>query len=141
MSISPHEAAYGAYLNYLHFGEATLTFPQTLILRYGRFEADDRKSPQVVDDYSRWFFARLKSIESVLTSSQFLCGSQFTAADISVGYALMLADYLELSGSFRPATANYWHRLKERPAFLRAICAQERSAIEQQVPTTPAPKT
>jgi len=27
------EDDYGAYLNYLHFGEATLTFPQTLVLR------------------------------------------------------------------------------------------------------------
>ena len=32
------EPAYGAFLNWLHFGEATLTFPQTLVLRYGRLE-------------------------------------------------------------------------------------------------------
>ncbi|OYW27356.1 MAG: glutathione S-transferase, partial [Caulobacter sp. 12-67-6] len=36
LSVRPDEAGYGAYLNGLHFGEATLTFPQTLVLRYSR---------------------------------------------------------------------------------------------------------
>ena len=44
-----HEADFGAYLNYLHFGEATLTFPQTLVLRYVRFESEERRSSQVAD--------------------------------------------------------------------------------------------
>jgi glutathione S-transferase len=38
LSVLPGEPEYGRYLNMLHFGEATLTFPQTLLLRYGRFE-------------------------------------------------------------------------------------------------------
>lgn len=42
-NVQPDEADFGAYLNWLHFGEATLTFPQALILRYSRFESD-RKS-------------------------------------------------------------------------------------------------
>ena len=33
LAVSPDEADYGAYLNFLHMGEATLTFPQTLVLR------------------------------------------------------------------------------------------------------------
>ncbi|MET0743430.1 MAG: glutathione S-transferase N-terminal domain-containing protein, partial [Microvirga sp.] len=38
LAVAVHEEAYGDYLNWLHFGEATLTFPQTLVLRYGRLE-------------------------------------------------------------------------------------------------------
>ncbi len=34
--VGVEEPAYGAFLNWLSFGEATLTFPQTLVLRYGR---------------------------------------------------------------------------------------------------------
>ena len=55
-------AAYGAYLNWLHMSDATLTFPQTLVLRYGRFEPTERQQPQVVVDYTRWFLARLRAV-------------------------------------------------------------------------------
>jgi len=56
LDVSVDEPDFGAYLNYLHFGEATLTFPQTLVLRYGRFEPAERRSPQVAEDYSKWFY-------------------------------------------------------------------------------------
>src|SRR4030095_12248619 len=38
MDVGVNEPDFGAYLNFLHFGEATLTFPQTLVLRYRHFE-------------------------------------------------------------------------------------------------------
>jgi glutathione S-transferase len=34
------EPAYGAFLNWMYFSDATLTFPQTLVLRYGQLEAE-----------------------------------------------------------------------------------------------------
>jgi glutathione S-transferase len=58
LNVGTDEADFGAYLNYLHFGEATLTFPQTLILRYARFEPPERRLPQAAEDYARWFFCR-----------------------------------------------------------------------------------
>ena len=63
LAVGPEEADFGPFLNWVHFGEATLTFPQTLILRYGRFEPHERKLPQVVDDYTRWFLSRLRAID------------------------------------------------------------------------------
>src|ERR1700749_4819591 len=36
LAVAPDDPDYGAWLNWLHFGEATLTFPQTLVLRYRR---------------------------------------------------------------------------------------------------------
>jgi glutathione S-transferase len=53
--VGPQESAYGAFLTWLFFGEATLTFPQTLVLRYSRLEPNGRRNPQVVDDYTKWF--------------------------------------------------------------------------------------
>ncbi|MBU0829099.1 MAG: glutathione S-transferase family protein, partial [Gammaproteobacteria bacterium] len=98
LDVRPPDPAFGAYLNWLHMGEATLTFPQTLVLRYGRFESAERKQPQVVEDYSRWFLARLRAVETALTHSRsdYLCAGRFTAADVSVGYALLLAEHLGL---------------------------------------------
>ncbi|RZM04157.1 MAG: glutathione S-transferase family protein [Variovorax sp.] len=140
LDVQPHEAEFGAYLNYLHFGEATLTFPQTLVLRYGRFEPPERRSPQVAGDYAKWFLARLRTLEPLLAAREYLCG-RFTAADVSVGYALMLAEHLDLSDRFTPAVAAYWQRLQAREAFGRALQAEQRGAREQGVSTVPAPDT
>jgi glutathione S-transferase len=133
------DAEFGAYLNMLHFGEATLTFPQTLVLRYSRFEPQDRRLPTVADDYARWFLARLRTLEPRLSQREFLCADRFTVADISVGYALMLAEYVELAARFTPAVAAYWNRLRERPGFRRALAAQEAAATAQGVSVVPAP--
>jgi len=139
LELRPGDADYGSFLNMLHFGEATLTFPQTLVLRYSRFEPEHRRQPGVADDYARWFLARLRSLEPVLARKSHLCGGHFTMADVSVGYALMLADYLGLAPRFTPAVAAYWHRLRERPAYLRALAAQHAAASAQGVPVIPAP--
>lgn len=133
------DAAYPAYLNFLHFGEATLTFPQTLILRYTHFEAPERRQPQVAEDYTKWFLARLRTLEARLNQHEFLCGGRFTAADISVGYALLLAGHLALAEKFSPAVARYWQRLKSRPAFERAMAVQLAAANAQGIDTTPSP--
>jgi glutathione S-transferase len=139
LNVALDEADYGAWLNDLHFGEATLTFPQTLVLRYGRFETPERLQPQVVEDYSRWFLSRLKTLTPRLEQADCLCAGRFTAADISVGYALLLAEQLGLHTAFTPAVAAYWHRLRQRPAFLRAQEAERNAAIAQGVSTVPAP--
>ena len=41
------EPAYGAFLNWMYFSDATLTFPQTLVLRYTQLEPEERRNPQV----------------------------------------------------------------------------------------------
>ena len=137
LNVEAHEPAFGAYLNWLHFGEATLTFPQTLVLRYGRFESAERRSPQVAQDYAKWFLARLRTLEPLLAAHDFVCADRFTAADVSIGYALLLAEHLDLAPQFTPSVAAYWQRLRTRDAFRRALQA----AIEQGVSTVPAPDT
>ncbi|MDL5032514.1 glutathione S-transferase family protein [Pelomonas sp. APW6] len=140
LQVEPGEPHFASFLNYLHFGEATLTFPQTLILRYTRFEPEERRQAQVVQDYTRWFLARLRTLEPVLANQPFLCGDRFTAADVSVGYALMLAEHLGLSERFTPHVARYWHTLQQREAYQRALASQSTAAALQGVPATPAPE-
>jgi glutathione S-transferase len=141
MDVAADEADFGCYLNYLHFGEATLTFPQTLVLRYRHFESPERLQPQVADDYAKWFLARLRTLEPVLSAHEYLCALRFTAADVSVGYALLLASHLGLSEQFTPAVAAYWKRLQERAAYRQALKAQHSAALAQGVSTIPAPDT
>ncbi len=137
LAVAPDEPAYGRYLNGLHFGEATLTFPQTLVLRYSQHEPEERRLPQVVSDYSRWFLSRLRAIERAMAEGSFYCADRFTAADISVGYALLFARSLGLSARFTPGVAAYWQRLEEREGFKRAVAAQERAVLEQGVDRSP----
>ena len=139
LQVSPDEADFGAYLNYLHFGEATLTFPQTLVLRYAHFEPPERRQPSVAEDYAKWFLARLKTLEPVLANQYYLCANRFTAADVSVGYALMLATHLGLAPRFTPAVAAYWTRLQERTGYIKALAAQQHAAQAQGVSEVPAP--
>ena len=140
LDVDVQEPDFGAYLNYLHFGEATLTFPQTLVLRYAHFEQADRRQPQVAEDYARWFHARLRTLEPLLAQQEYLCANRFTAADISVGYALLLAQHLQLDQGFTPSVAAFWRRLQERPGFKRAMISQANAANAQGVPTTPSPE-
>jgi glutathione S-transferase len=131
LAVTVDEPDYGAFLNGLHFGEATLTFPQTIVLRYTRLEPVERRVPQVAEDYEKWFRGRLRGVDAIVSSHPYICADRFTAADISVGYALMLAKSLSLDGHFSGAVKKYWERLEPRDGFKRAVAAQERAAREQ----------
>lgn len=121
IALAPSDKDYGAYLNWLHRSDATLTFPQTIVLRYSQLEPQERRLKQAVDDYTQWFFARLRSVEQATGEREYLCAGRFTIADIAVGYALYLAETLGLRQGFRPNTESYYCRLCERPAFRKAI--------------------
>ena len=120
LALTVDEPDYGLYLNWLHRSDATLTFPQTLVLRYSRLESEERRLPQVVEDYSKWFFSRLRSLDIALDERQYLCADRFTIADVSVGYALYLAESLGLRDGFKAQTNAYYERIKARPAFVKA---------------------
>jgi glutathione S-transferase len=126
LAVGVEDPAYGAWLNWLHFGEATLTFPQTLVLRYRRLEPG--KAEVVADDYAKWFLARLRAVDRALQDREWLCADRFTAADISVGYALLLASNIGLGAEFTPAVSAYWGRLQARPGFQAAKASQIRHA-------------
>lgn len=120
LSVKVDEPDYGEYLNWLHRSDATLTFPQTLVLRYTVLEPEERRLPQVVDDYSRWYLSRLRAVELALENREYLCANRFTIADIAVGYALFLGTTLGLDERYKPNCKAYLERLMSRPAFIRA---------------------
>ncbi len=120
LAVAPDHPEYGAFLNWMYHADATLTFPQTLVLRYGRFEPKARRQPQVVEDYTQWFLARLKLLNAHIEGREWLCDDRFTVADIAVGYALYLGEVIGLAQHYKPQTAAYLERLKARPAFQRA---------------------
>jgi glutathione S-transferase len=128
------EPAYGAFLNWMYFSDATLTFPQTLVLRYTELEPQERRNPQVAGDYAKWFLGRLRAVEAATGKAETLCADRFTAADIVIGYALRLAENIGLAKDFGPNVAAYWQRLQQRDGFQRAVAAEQHAGVEQKVP-------
>jgi glutathione S-transferase len=127
------EPAYGAFLNWMYFSDATLTFPQTLVLRYSQLEPEERRNPQVATDYAKWFLGRLRAVEAATANAETLVAGRFTAADIVIGYALRLAENIGLAKDFGPNVNAYWQRLQMREGFKRAIAAENQAGEEQKV--------
>ncbi|MBA6412272.1 glutathione S-transferase family protein [Parahaliea sp. F7430] len=119
---------YGDYLNWLFHSDATLTFPQTLVLRYGYFEAPERRLPQVAEDYRRWYLSRLKRLNAHLESREYLCDDRFTIADICITYALYLGEILGLEGEYKPQVQAYLQRMKQREAFQKVVVIGEETS-------------
>lgn len=119
---------YGAYLNWLHHSDATLTFPQTISMRYYLLEPSPEKQG-VADDYAKWFIARLKRLNTHLEDHEYLVDNRFTIADIAVGYALYLGVALKLDERYKPQTREYMERLMARPAFKRADAFDEAAPL------------
>ena len=124
-AVAIEHAEYGDYLNWLYHSDATLTFPQTIYLRYSRLEPQERRQPQVAQDYASWFIARLRMLDQHIETRQYLCDKRFTIADIAVGYALYLGELQGLSDKYTPQVKQYLQRLMARPAFIRAVAKTE----------------
>ncbi|MDE1932676.1 glutathione S-transferase family protein [Bradyrhizobium sp.] len=131
------EPGYGAFINWMYFSDATLTFPQTLVLRYTQLEPEGRRNPQVASDYAKWFLGRLRAVEAATARAETLAAKRFTAADIVIGYALRLAGIIGLAKDFGPNVTAYWERLQQRDGYQRALAAEE-AAQQNVAPSVPA---
>ncbi len=113
---------YAHYLQWLWFGEATLSRPLGEIVNHGREFPDEQRIPAVVAEMARRAGDCLRAIGEHVENRQYLVGEQFTAADIMVGYGIHLAEMLtpeHMPDNLLP----YWQRLKARPAFAVAKAA------------------
>lgn len=120
LAVSPDEEDYGAWLDWLHYGETTLTAPQTVVIRYRHARDEKFRLPQVEEDYSAIFLERLKRVEDALAGHDYLCSDRFTIADISVGYALDVANYIGLTERIPSVVKDYIDRLRLRTGYRAA---------------------
>ena len=98
--IDSSETDYPNYLNWLYHSDATLTFPQTVVMRYKLMEPG--VADEAIEGYSRWFVSRLKLLESELEGKDYLCSDRFSIADICVVYAIHLAKRLGIHQAMKP---------------------------------------
>lgn len=118
--VEPGDPRYPDYLQFLLFGEASLAAPLNAVVGTKFMAPEDQKENFTVGIITRSFHRRLALVERQLQRGDYMTGDEFTLADISVGYALGLADMLELGEVSEPIQA-YGQRLTARPAYQRAL--------------------
>ena len=118
--VGPEEADYGNYLDYTYHADATITFPQTVYMRFALFEKD-KGWAEAGEAYAKWFWKRLIKVEERLKEREFLCADRFTVADICVGYALVLAKTMGLDEGVPDSLKAYRERLTARPGYQAAV--------------------
>lgn len=116
------------YLNWLFHSDATLTFPQTIVMRYAVLEPKERQLPQAIEDYGKWYIARLRKLDAHIIDREFLVDNRFTVADIAIGYALYFGSLLGLHKDYSPQVTDYLKRLIERPAFKEVVVIGEENS-------------
>lgn len=124
LAVAPGERDYGEYLDYTYHADATITFPQTVYMRFCLFEKD-KGLQEAGHAYAKWFHKRLVKVEQRLEGREFLCADRFTVADICVGYALILAQSVGLDEGVPESLKAYRARLLERPALQRAMARED----------------
>lgn len=124
LAIAPGERDYAEYCDYTYHADATITFPQTVYMRFAIFEKD-KGWAEAGHAYAKWFHKRLVKIEQRLEGREFLCADRFTVADICVGYALILAESVGLDDGVPESLKEYRARLTAREAYKRAFEREE----------------
>ena len=117
----PGSAQRAAFLQWVHFAEGTAFGGIGAIAWHTRFREDADQMPQAMEDYRTWTTKSLELVERTLADGDYLLGSEFSGADIMVGYTVLVAKALGVLGEGFPNLDAYLARLTERPALRRAL--------------------
>jgi glutathione S-transferase len=128
LAVAPDEADYGWYLDFLHHADATLTFPQTVYMRYALFEPH-RGFAAAGELYADWYVARLAKIAARLAVRDHLCAGRFTAADIAVAYALYLSTQVGLGDRLPARLAAWLGSMTARDGFQAALAREAAAPV------------
>ena len=115
-----NDAAFALYQQFLHLGESGLAAYLNVIVASRFLAPEGEKQNFGASAAERMFFNRLQLVSRQLGRAPMMAGDIFTAADISVIYALGMAERLGLADKFGQEVADYRSRMAARPAFQRA---------------------
>jgi glutathione S-transferase len=110
----------GEFLQWIHFAEATAFPPLGIIVWHTLFRQDADQVPSVIASARDRADAALDFVEKALAGKAYLLGSEFSAADIMMGFTLAAARDLGVLDDRYPLLKAYLTRLEERPAFRAA---------------------
>ncbi len=129
LAVAPDEKDFPAYLQFLEFGEAGLcAIGNALVATNFRAPEDQKKnwtSAYIVNLQRK----RLGVVEQHLSEGrEYMAAGRFTAADISVGYAIGVYKLLGVLRRAAPVIESYFERITARPAYQKAAGAPAAAA-------------
>jgi glutathione S-transferase len=108
-----------AFLQWIHFAEATLTPPLGLLAQHTLIRRPEDRIPAIVPDATRLANSALQVVDAALDGREWLTG-EFSAADVMMGYSISLANLFKLVTDELPNVKAYLARCSARPAFRRS---------------------
>ncbi|WP_447735644.1 glutathione S-transferase family protein [Rhodanobacter soli] len=116
----PHDPAFPRYQQFLHLGEAGLAASIYFVVGARHFAPESERQNWSAGQALSVFESRLTLVTRQLARTPYLAGETFTAADISVTYALQLAQ--RAGGvTLGEAEQSYMARTCAREAYKRAM--------------------
>ncbi|MFT6752132.1 MAG: glutathione S-transferase [Candidatus Azotimanducaceae bacterium] len=110
---------YSQYLQWCWFAEATFARPLGEIVNHKRAIAKDEQSATAILEMQTRARLCWRAVGDAVGADGYLCKA-FTAADIMMGYSMMLCETLAQTDQSANASA-YWDRLRRRPGFKIAL--------------------
>jgi len=122
MAPAPQDPAFPAYQQFLHLGEAGLAASIYFVVVSRNMAPEAERDNWGARKALEVFNSRLGLVRRQLARSPFMAGDSFTAADISVTYALQLAQRTG-SASLGDIELAYVARTSDRDGYRRAMDA------------------
>ncbi|HWY13690.1 MAG TPA: glutathione S-transferase family protein [Rhizomicrobium sp.] len=118
---APNDPSFPTYQQFLHLGESGLAAYLNIVVACRFLAPEGEKQNWGTRAAEQMFFNRLTLVSRQLARASMMAGNEFTAADISVIYALGMAERLGLAERFGPEIADYRNRMSARPAYKVAM--------------------
>lgn len=104
------------FLQWLWFSEATFSRPVGEIVNHRREFPGELGIPDVVKEMQSRIFKCILALDKALEEKPFILGKEFSAADISLGYTLLIAQD-RIGESLPQRVLDYWDSISSRKAF------------------------
>ena len=110
------------FLQWLHFAEATVTPPLGDLVQHTLLRPEAERIAALVPDATKRAGNALALVDRALAGRSWLL-SDFSAADVMLGYSVALASFVKLVSDATPNVKAYLARCRERPAFQKATAS------------------
>ena len=107
------------FLQWLHFAEASVAPQLGLIVQNTLIRPEAERIAAIVPDATKAANNALAVVERALAGRDWLL-REFSAADVMMGYSVLLANFVKVVTDATPSLRAYLARCQERPAFQRA---------------------
>lgn len=121
--LPPRDTPAGAKaVQWMEFGENQLTvMASEVIVHAADMLPEGRTIPALVERGKTELPKLIAVLENALKGHTYMVGDTFTAADIIMGFAVMIATHAGFVNDQTPLCQQYYARLEQRPAYQKAM--------------------